>query len=526
MSNQNKVTVNCTSNFQLSHAIHISVVLIVFFLINLTNISGGVAKARCIFSTLDGEKTIWHGFDRYDFVMDEKTLMISPSISLEGEGNGIKDPASGQRRCIVIVPKKAALGNPWSWRGCYWDHQPQTEIELLHRGFHIAYISANQELKPGKQWDAWYEFLTGKLGLSPKPAFIGMSRGGEYAYMWATTHPDKVTCIYADNPAGNWEIMRGLAGLVINDVPVLHVCGSIDPLLGRFSLAMENIYHQFGGRFSIMIKEGFGHHPHSLRSPGIIADFIEQSFKERKIVLPDFANEKSTRQSFYNSKSIFRFFSEEAAYITCRGPLFTKCHNRYTIEIKDVDAFTTIIAPSKAAPGNPWILRSDFVGWNATVDQDLLDKGYHIVTGAVPYNGDGPITTQWDIIYKYLTNHGFSKKPVLEGYGSSTGEVYAWAIENTDKVSCIYGENPILHSNLAKTQPIDNLRVLANSNISIVHICGSLDPNLLTQTRETEKRYKDLGGKITVIIKEAEEHELTISKDLKMIEEFILKETK
>ena len=32
-----------------------------------------------------------------------------------------------------------------------------------------------------------------------------MSRGGEYAYTWATTHPDKVSCIYADNPGGNCE---------------------------------------------------------------------------------------------------------------------------------------------------------------------------------------------------------------------------------------------------------------------------------------------------------------------------------
>jgi hypothetical protein len=28
----------------------------------------------------------------------------------------------------------------------------------------------------------WYAFLTEKHGLSRKPAFIGMSRGGEYAY--------------------------------------------------------------------------------------------------------------------------------------------------------------------------------------------------------------------------------------------------------------------------------------------------------------------------------------------------------
>ena len=131
-------------------------------------------------------------------------------------------------------------------------------------------------MKPGKTWDAWYAFLTEKHGLSKKPAFVGMSRGGEYAYTWATANPGKVSCIYADNPGVNPDVLRKLGDLAAADVPVLHVCGSIDPLLGRVSSAIENIYQQFGGRISVMIKEGAGHHPHSLRDPGPIADFISQ----------------------------------------------------------------------------------------------------------------------------------------------------------------------------------------------------------------------------------------------------------
>ena len=100
-------------------------------------------------SPFEGEKVQWHGFDRYDFIMDEQTLAITPFKSLEGEGAGVKDPEPGKRRCIVVVPAQATSGNPWSWRGCYWDHQPQTEIELLKRGFHVAYISASATLKPG-----------------------------------------------------------------------------------------------------------------------------------------------------------------------------------------------------------------------------------------------------------------------------------------------------------------------------------------------------------------------------------------
>ena len=152
----------------------------------------------------DGTPTTWHeGFARYDFVMDEQTLAITPFKAPAGEKFNIGAPAKGQRRCVVVVPKSPTAGNPWSWRGCYWDHQPQTEVELLRRGFHVAYISADADLKPGKEWDAWYTFLTDGHGLSKKPAFIGMSRGGEYAYTWATNHPECVSCIYADNPGGN-----------------------------------------------------------------------------------------------------------------------------------------------------------------------------------------------------------------------------------------------------------------------------------------------------------------------------------
>src|ERR1043165_7402222 len=260
-----------------------------------------LARAADTYVPFEGEKSTWHdGFDRYDFVMDEM-LAIKAFRPPEGEKFGVKDPPKGQRRCIVIVPKQVAPGQPWSWRGCYWNHQPQTEIELLRRGFHIAYISANATLRPGKEWDAWHAFLSETHGLSRKPAFIGMSRGGEYAYTWATANPDKVSCIYADNPGANRELLMKLGGLASNDVPLLHVCGSIDPLLGKNSAAIEGIYQQLGGRISVMTKDGAGHHPHSLRNPKPIADFITQSVQPTSYVAPDYLAGRTTKNSFYSN---------------------------------------------------------------------------------------------------------------------------------------------------------------------------------------------------------------------------------
>ena len=199
-----------------------------------------------------GEKTTWHGFDRYDFLMDEEKLTIQPIKAGPEEKNGIKEQVKGQLRCVVVAPKEAATGKPWSWRGYYFDHEPQTEIELLKRGFHIGFVLSDT----GKPWEAWYQFLTEQHGFSKKPSFVGMSRGGRNAFTWATMNPEKVSCIYVDNPAISRDSMMKLGALAQSDVPVLSICGSLDPILGNHTLAAEGIYQQFGGRISVMIKDG------------------------------------------------------------------------------------------------------------------------------------------------------------------------------------------------------------------------------------------------------------------------------
>ena len=127
----------------------------------------------------------------------------------------------------------------------------------------------------------------------------------------------------------------------------------------------------------------------------------------------------------------------------------------------------------------------------------------------------------WDTAYDYLIGHGFSKKPVIEGAGGGAGEVYAWAIENPDKVSCVYAENPRMHSAQAKTQPLDNLAPLAKSGVPLLHVCGSLDPWLADNTQVVEERYKKLGGKITVVINKDEGHYPLAPQDPKPVVDFI-----
>jgi pimeloyl-ACP methyl ester carboxylesterase len=479
--------------------------------------------AQFAYVPFDGERSTWHdGFERFDYVMDGASMAITPFKRPENEGFGIGAPPNGSRRCVVICPKQPAPGNPWTWRGCYWDHQPQTEIALLKRGFHVAYISADASLPPDKYWDAWYTFLTEKHGLAKKPAFIGMSRGGQYAFRWATTHPDRVTAIYADNPASDDESFRRLPDLAANDVPIMMVCGTIDPLLLRFGTTIETLYQQFGGRVSMLLKEGAGHHPHSLNDPTPMADFIEKSFQEQPPAVPDYiGGNRYTRYTYYSLESAYEQVPQDNYFITRRGPAFTPCYNRYEVGL-GFDAAVNIIAPNKEAAGRPWVLRAGFVGRDARIDQALLAKGFHIVVGPVGYNSDGPTQADWDKLYAYLTEHGFSKKPVMEGAGGAAGAVYAWAIANPDKVSCIYAENPILRAANVKTQPLDNLAPLAKAGVPILHVCGSLDPSLNDQTRVATKRYQELNGNLTVIVREGEGHTLATSRDPAPVIAFIM----
>ncbi len=92
-------------------------------------------------------------------------------------------------------------------------------------------------------------------------------------------------------------------------------------------------------------------------------------------------------------------------------------------------------------------------------------------------------------------------------------------------MSCVYGENPILRSHMSKKQPLDQLAVLAKAGVPLLHVCGSRDPWLQGQTGVAEKRYRELDGRITVIVQEGAGHYPLAPKHLQPVVEFITKST-
>ena len=221
------------------------------------------------------------------------------------------------RDALIVFPQKPADGKPWYWRTEFFGHEPQVDLELLRRGFHVAYVNVqNMYGSPAamQHMDAFYEHVRKEYGLGEKVVLAGFSRGGLFAFNWAALHPERVGAVYGDNPVcdfkswpggkgtgkgskGDWERLLGvygfsseaealsykrnpvdnLASMAAARVPVLGFCGKADevvPVTENIGLVRQR-YEALGGFIRVIERPFTGHHPHSLRDPMPIADFLE-----------------------------------------------------------------------------------------------------------------------------------------------------------------------------------------------------------------------------------------------------------
>ena len=142
---------------------------------------------------------------------------------------------------------------------------------------------------------------------------IGISRGGLYAYRFASEHPERVAVIYGDAAVGDfkswpggkgtgkgspkdWAALLGLYGfrdeaealaypgnpidrlepLAKAKVALIHVVGDTDdavPVAENTAL-IETRYRALGGTIEVIHKPGVGHHPHGLDDPAPVVRFI------------------------------------------------------------------------------------------------------------------------------------------------------------------------------------------------------------------------------------------------------------
>jgi pimeloyl-ACP methyl ester carboxylesterase/lysophospholipase L1-like esterase len=232
----------------------------------------------------------WHGYQRIDFVV-------------------------AGRQALLVRPKSPARFKPWIWRTEFFGHEPQGDLALLEKGFHVGYIDV-QNLYGAPValdlMDQYYDYLTTRFGLSKRPVLEGFSRGGLFAFNWAARHPSNVAGLYVDAPvcdfkswpggkgsgpgsAADWKRLLAvyqftedqalaynrnpvdhLAPLALARIPILAVIGEADevvPVSENIDL-VEKRYLEMGGKIQVIRKPGVKHHPHSLVDPKPIVDFV------------------------------------------------------------------------------------------------------------------------------------------------------------------------------------------------------------------------------------------------------------
>lgn len=218
-------------------------------------------------------------------------------------------------RCYVVLPHEAAKGRPWIWRARFFGHQPQVDIALLERGYHLAYTDVAGLFgspKAVERFDRFYEYLTNRHGFGKRPFLEGMSRGGLIVLNWAIDNPDRVSAVYVDAPVcdirswpggkgkgkgspADWRACLAAYGLTEDEsvtakvspidrleplakakVPILSVCGDADEVvpIEENTRVLQQRYERLGGPIEVIVKRGVGHHPHSLEDPTPIVEFL------------------------------------------------------------------------------------------------------------------------------------------------------------------------------------------------------------------------------------------------------------
>lgn len=209
--------------------------------------------------------------------------------------------------------------------------------------------------------------------------------------------------------------------------------------------------------------------------------------------------------------------------------------DRYDVEVDGREVL--VVVPEKPAPGRPWVWEGEFFGHKPAPDIALLELGFHIVYMRVPdMLGCPEAVAHWNVLYAELTaKYGFARKAALVGLSRGGLYCYNWAAANPDKVACIYGDAPVCDfkswpggfgagqgspeqwqlvlerygfadeaAALAYDgNPIDNLRPLALAGVPLLHVYGDADEVVPWEenTGIVAKRYRELGGEITLIAK-------------------------
>ena len=244
--------------------------------------------------------------------------MKEPKITCEVFGFPCMEFEFLGRPARLIVPRENKNGK-WLLKTEYADAFPEFEIEMLNRGYHVAYVKniTRWWVEEDSHVKAKFaEFLHTEYGLSKKCVPVGMSCGGMHAIYFAALHPEYIAALYIDAPVLNLlsapcRVGRydgkdhGLSefiastGLTVSDLinyrnhpidvaprlveanlPLFMVSGDSDTIVPYHENGklLEDLYRKAGAPIEVAIKPGGDHHPHCLPDNTPIINFVEKYY--------------------------------------------------------------------------------------------------------------------------------------------------------------------------------------------------------------------------------------------------------
>ncbi len=231
----------------------------------------------------------WRGFKGYEFDFEGlQAKLIKPNCKPNGK---------------------------WLLKTEYFDAFPETEIELLNRGWHLAYNQNHNRWAEDldlQRKSNFLQYIPETFGLDKKCVLVGMSCGGLYSVKLTALNPERVQGIYLDAPVMNllscpgnlgkgngvpFEEYTHFTGRTLVDmlsyrehpidkmhilaeykIPIVMVAGDSDTVVpyDENGALLEKYYKQCGLPIDVFIKKGADHHPHGLKNPCVVADIIEK----------------------------------------------------------------------------------------------------------------------------------------------------------------------------------------------------------------------------------------------------------
>jgi pimeloyl-ACP methyl ester carboxylesterase len=114
---------------------------------------------------------------------------------------------------------------------------------------------------------------------------------------------------------------------------------------------------------------------------------------------------------------------------------------KFSIEGKAV----TLKVPEAPAPGKPWLWVGEFAGHLKSLEDGLVEAGWHVAYVAVNNQFGSPrAMAVWEKLYAELhERRGLAAKPALLGISRGGLYVNAWARLHPDRVSVLYLDNGV-----------------------------------------------------------------------------------